>query len=568
MFRVANPSPYERSDYVEVDMELLGVPIHLNEKSLKLSRLASPDLTQEIPYQIDSLFGRSAPKRVLTFLSTNTPPGPSDYSQPSADFLLEEASPKNFHSIDPQPLLSIEHYYTPQDHENTWNSTRRVIGVLLRNGAMEVYFSFVPRPWIESTVNYTGAATSIFHHAQYTNTISGEFLSPHWGPYKEQSHWGQLTHLDFYTLPWEPQGYYVESLLQKQDKEREYTLVWSNSGPLRVVVTLKSEPIFLRYSGEPFFQTPNEVVLKCHLYRIISLYPDNEYYTERLTVRPEDYPDVSLAFRPYYSAYTDFYEAVQTDLVKHESIPDYFVVWKRFAQLSWGYGFAADSYIRALDLKGSKVQWHLDVGHNHKCIHYFMFKGYPNFDRLDTIGHTGWYEQIYKPLEAVPLMVPPRPDPSSQVTRDQVFISYSHKDQRWLEDLQTMLAPIVRNEIISVWWDGKTNAGQKWREEIDKALASARVGVLLVSQHFLASEFIKDLELPYLINAVDKNSVKLLWILVGPCLYQYTEIQKYQAAHDVSKPLNSLKKPQRDAVLVKICEQIAEAINPTQVHRL
>ena len=38
-FKVANPSSYPRDDYVEVDMETLGVPASLNEKSLKLSRV-------------------------------------------------------------------------------------------------------------------------------------------------------------------------------------------------------------------------------------------------------------------------------------------------------------------------------------------------------------------------------------------------------------------------------------------------------------------------------------------------------------------------------------------------
>ena len=31
-----------------------------------------------------------------------------------------------------------------------------------------------------------------------------------------------------------------------------------------------------------------------------------------------------------------------------------------------------------------------------------------------------------------------------QSTRDEIFISYSHKDRKWFEDLQTMLKPLVR----------------------------------------------------------------------------------------------------------------------------
>ena len=65
--------------------------------------------------------------------------------------------------------------------------------------------------------------------------------------------------------------------------------------------------------------------------------------------------------------------------------------------------------------------------------------------------------------------------------RDQVFISYSHKDREWLSKLQTMLKPMVRNKIISVWEDAKISAGDEWRGEIKQALARAKAAVLLVT---------------------------------------------------------------------------------------
>jgi tetratricopeptide (TPR) repeat protein len=145
----------------------------------------------------------------------------------------------------------------------------------------------------------------------------------------------------------------------------------------------------------------------------------------------------------------------------------------------------------------------------------------------------------------------------SAVDRPAVFISYSHKDKQWLDELNTMLAPLVGKAVIEVWSDTAIEPSQAWREEIDRALTTARIGVLLVSPSFLASDFIMKEELPYLVEAARQRRVTLFWILLYPCLYEHTPLADLQAAHDISRPIAGLTAVDRAFVLKEISQKIA-----------
>ena len=78
--KVANPSPYERSDFVEIDdLNALGVPPELGDGNLRLIRQWPGGATDEVGFQTDYPFGREAGYRTLTFFSRNTSPGDPDY---------------------------------------------------------------------------------------------------------------------------------------------------------------------------------------------------------------------------------------------------------------------------------------------------------------------------------------------------------------------------------------------------------------------------------------------------------------------------------------------------------
>jgi hypothetical protein len=155
---------------------------------------------------------------------------------------------------------------------------------------------------------------------------------------------------------------------------------------------------------------------------------------------------------------------------------------------------------------------------------------------------------------------------ADMLTRNKIFVSYSHKDRKLFEEFETMLAPAIQRGIVDLWDDQKIPPGAKWKEEIEKALTSASLAVLLVSQNFLASHFIAENELPPLLKAAREEGLTIFWIYLGSCLFAQTEIASYQAAHDISRPLDHLSKPQRQAVLSEICAKLLQTKQQAAPH--
>lgn len=157
----------------------------------------------------------------------------------------------------------------------------------------------------------------------------------------------------------------------------------------------------------------------------------------------------------------------------------------------------------------------------------------------------------------------------TQNLRNLVFISYSHKDKEWLDRLRTTLKPLERRKALSVWDDTTIKPGERWPEELERALSQAKVAVMLVSTDFLASDFIQDNELPTLIKAAETEGVAILWIAVSASMYEVTELTRYQCVNDPAKPLDSLSGPEQRAELVQIGRIImsrAEAIAQAAGH--
>ena len=150
--------------------------------------------------------------------------------------------------------------------------------------------------------------------------------------------------------------------------------------------------------------------------------------------------------------------------------------------------------------------------------------------------------------------------PKMHVTKP-VFISYSHKDAKWLQKLKLFLQPLEEQDLIRVWDDTEIPTGSEWLGEIHKALESARVAVFLVTQDFLVSPFIKAKELPALLEAATNRGCLIFWIAVSSTTVEDSPLARFQGAISPNQPLDLLSEPEQNKVFIEIYRKMRAAVS-------
>lgn len=146
------------------------------------------------------------------------------------------------------------------------------------------------------------------------------------------------------------------------------------------------------------------------------------------------------------------------------------------------------------------------------------------------------------------------------VQQAKVFISYSRKDSRYLQELHSHLDYYAYNDIVSYWDDTKIRPGSLWMDELQQALDAAEMAILLVSPDFLASDFILREELPQIVNAARQSTIALFSVILRPCLFSDSDLAPFQTVNPPSQPLSNMSRGKRDEIWVKVAKLVEHSI--------
>jgi hypothetical protein len=102
-----------------------------------------------------------------------------------------------------------------------------------------------------------------------------------------------------------------------------------------------------------------------------------------------------------------------------------------------------------------------------------------------------------------------------------VFISYTREDsppkRTFVDRLLLHLEPTRREGLVSIWMDRRIEIGERWHAEIAASLAAADCAVLMISERFLASSYVRKHELSLLLERNRVERLPLLPLVIDTC---------------------------------------------------
>jgi hypothetical protein len=130
---------------------------------------------------------------------------------------------------------------------------------------------------------------------------------------------------------------------------------------------------------------------------------------------------------------------------------------------------------------------------------------------------------------AVGLLPPEQKRPMACEGTIEVFVSYSHADEKLQKKLTNHLSQLKNEGLIRDWHDRKIGAGTDWDGQINEHLSSAHVILLLVSSDFLASPYIHDVEVRRAIERHDAGAARVIPVILRSCDWHSAPFGKLQA---------------------------------------
>ena len=141
----------------------------------------------------------------------------------------------------------------------------------------------------------------------------------------------------------------------------------------------------------------------------------------------------------------------------------------------------------------------------------------------------------------------------------KVFCSYSHRDEKALNQLRNHLAGLRRQGLIEDWHDRKIPPGGNWDDVIKHNLETADLILLLISSDFIQSDYCMDLETGRALERGKEGTATVIPVFLRECMVDGLSFTYLQGTPKDMRWINQQKFP--DKAWAEVVATIHRAAN-------
>lgn len=148
------------------------------------------------------------------------------------------------------------------------------------------------------------------------------------------------------------------------------------------------------------------------------------------------------------------------------------------------------------------------------------------------------------------------------MTKHRIFISYSRRANgpKWKAAMQRALQVFERQHVLDIWEDGKIRVSSFWDDDIEQAMNSSQLAVILLTDEALKSEYILSKELPCLRERQQRDKLPVFPVICEPCDWKAHDWLRATQSPNASNPLSDLSDDEIERVFRELATAIAESL--------
>lgn len=144
----------------------------------------------------------------------------------------------------------------------------------------------------------------------------------------------------------------------------------------------------------------------------------------------------------------------------------------------------------------------------------------------------------------------------------ELFIAYSHIDERFKDELIKHISPMRRAGMIQEWHDRCIRPGDDWSAQIHAALDRCPVILLLISADFIQSDYCYGVEMKRALERHQYDRAQVIPVILRPCDWTDLPFAQYQALPKDGKAVTTWSNP--DEAYTEVARGIRTLISQPQ----